>query len=112
MNKLFWRVGTLDKYSGLWYTPLGEFTGLIHTDEFKSLKCHTLEMPFDPELVGYISAAQSYDELLNWFSEEDIATLRSKGFHVLIYESAEYKWYEPFQHMVIKQTTSKLIDIR
>ena len=75
MSKLFYRIG-IDTEEGLWYTKKGEFTGLIHRD-FKWLKASSLEMPFDTELVGYLSVADSLEHLYQWFTREEIIALQA-----------------------------------
>lgn len=75
MKKLFYRIG-IDTEEGLWYTKKGEFTGLIHRD-FKWLKASSLEMPFDTELVGYLSVADSLEHLYQWFTREEIIALQA-----------------------------------
>lgn len=75
MKKLFYRIG-IDTEEGLWYTKKGEFTGLIHRD-FKQLKASSLEIPFDTELVGYLSVADSLEHLYQWFTREEIIALQA-----------------------------------
>lgn len=108
MTKLFYRVGT-DSTEGLWYDKDGNFTGLIHT-KFDFCANSKLEMPFDPEIVGFLSVADSLEHLYWWFSRNDIRNLQGYGFHILEYSASDWKFYEPFQHNVINQRTSILIN--
>lgn len=100
----FYRVGT-EKQEGLWYDKKGNFTGLIH-NKFNFCLNSKLEMPFDKELIGWLSVADSLDHLYQWFTREDILKLQEEGFCILEYESINFKFYEPFKHNVIDQKTS------
>ena len=104
MSRLFYRIGT-DNSQGLWYNNQGEFTGLIHR-EFQWCKASELLMPFETELVGYISVADSLEHLYQWFSKEEIIKLQDLGFSILEYLSEDYKFYERYNHNVISQKTS------
>lgn len=104
--KLFYRIGNPNGV-GLWYDKDGNFTGLIHT-EYRFLTNSSLEMPFDWELVGYLSVADSLEHLYQWFTREDIIELQNYGFCILEYSAVDWKMYEPFQHNVINQHTSIL----
>ena len=104
--KKFYRVCSEDDKQGLWYKPNGEFIGLIH-DQFDFCKNHDLKMDYDPELVGYLSATDDYDTLMQWFDEEDIRKLQEFGFYIFEYEVTDYWFYDRFKHWVICQTTSR-----
>lgn len=106
--KRFYRVCKPESAQGLWYTPEGEFTGSIHTT-FDFCSANTLEMPFDEDLKGYLSATDSLFTLFDWFTEEDILELQKYGFYIHIYEAEDYWFYNPFKHYVINQETSKII---
>jgi len=107
--RLFYRVG-VDTAEGLWYTPEGEYTGKIH-DEFSWLKASELKMPYDKEVVGYLSVADSIEDLYKWFDKEEIIRLQKLGFKVYEYEATDWKFYEPYQHNLINQKTSKIKNI-
>lgn len=107
MKKTFYRVSNVDTEQGLWYDFKGNFTGLIHS-EFDFCQNSTLKMPFDEELVGYLSAVEDLEDLWQWFSKEDIKKLQENGFFIHEYEATEYKFYVDFKHTVIKQETSIL----
>lgn len=102
----FYRIGT-DRQEGLWYDKKGNFTGLIH-DKFNFCLNSELKMPFDRELIGWLSVADSLGHLYQWFTREDILKLQEYGYHILEYEATDFKFYEPFQHNVINQKTSIL----
>lgn len=104
----FFRVCKPETAQGLWYDYNGEFTGLIH-DEFSFCLNHELRMEFDPELVGWLSATDSLDSLYNWFTVEDIKQLQERGWYIHEYEVSSYRFYDRFQHYVICQETSKII---
>lgn len=103
----FFRIG--NNKEGLWYNQKGEFTGLIHT-KYSNLVNSKLEMPFDEELVGFISVADSMEHLYQWFSVEDIQELQKSGYKILEYESDDVKFYERFQHNVIRMETAVLVN--
>ncbi len=106
--KTFYRVSNIDTNQGLWYAFDGSFTGLIH-NQFNFCKNNELQMPFDEELVGYLSATDSLETLWNWFTKEDIQELQKHGYYIHEYETDDYKFYDKFQHWVISQKNSKLI---
>jgi hypothetical protein len=109
MKKTFYRVGT-DSTEGLWYNKNGEFTGLIH-DEFKWINASNLIMPFEQELVGYLSVADSLEHLYQWFSKEELIKLKEIGFKIFEYEAINYKFYDLYKHNVICEKTSKIINV-
>ena len=67
-------------------------------------------MDFDDELKGYLSATDSLETLYEWFPKEDILNLQKVGYFIHIYETDDFKFYERFQHLVINQSKSKLIE--
>jgi len=105
--KTFYRVCNPESEQGLWYDFKGKFTGLIHTD-FNFCANSKLEMPFDPELVGWLSAVENLDDLWVWFSQEDIVELQKHGWYIHSYLVDNFKFYDTFSHYVICQTTSKI----
>jgi hypothetical protein len=105
--KIFYRVCNPNSYQGLWYSYDGQFTGLIH-DQFKFCKNNELQMDFDEELVGWLSATDSLESLYQWFTQEDIKELQKHGWYIHEFEVEEYKFYDKFQHYVICQKTSKI----
>lgn len=105
-TKKCYRIDHEDKDKGLWYDKSGRFTGSIHT-ELDFCKSKDLPMPFDPELVGWISATESLEELFTWFPKEDIEKLESFGWVIAVYEATKTKQYK--NHLVICQKTSKKV---
>lgn len=105
-KKIFYRVGNTETEQGLWYDFEGNFTGLIH-DKFDFCTNHKLPMPFDSNLVGWLSATDKLETLFLWFTKEDIAKLENYGYRIGLYEASEYETYE--NHWIIKQDSSKLI---
>ena len=103
MNKVYYRVAHIETNQGLWYDSKGEFTGLIH-NEFDFCMNSKLPMPFDEELVGWLSATDSLDDLFNWFPKSDIEKLEEHGWFITIYEAEKVKQYK--NHLVICQETS------
>ena len=82
------------------------FTGLIH-DKFDFCTSNQLQMPFDPEIVGWLSATETIDELFNWFNKKDIEKLEKHGYSITLYAASEYKYHN--NHWVIKQNNSRLV---
>lgn len=107
--KQFYRVCNTLTEQGLWYDFNGNFTGLIHNN-FIFCKNNSLKMDFDPELVGWLSATDTLESLYNWFSKEDIIKLQTLGWCIHVYETDDYKFYDKFQHIIINQEKSKLIN--
>lgn len=107
MKQHFYRIGRDN--GGLWYTPEGQFTGTIHTPEFQWLSASKLEMPFDKNIVGYISVADSLQHLYTWFPKEEIIKLQELGFVIEEWAATDVEFYEPYQHNVIKQDSSVLV---
>jgi hypothetical protein len=68
-------------------------------------------MDFDEEIVGWLSAVETLDGLFHWFSEEDIAKLENHGWFIHEFEAEDVKFYERFQHTIIKQDTSKPVRV-
>lgn len=110
MKNKYYRVCNKETLQGLWYDYKGQFTGLIH-EEFAFCKNYELEMDFDPEIVGWLSATESLETLYNWFPKEDIVRLQKWGWFIHEFEASDVKFYERFQHQVIKQDTSKVLRI-
>jgi hypothetical protein len=109
-KKILYRVCHKETLQGLWYAFNGEFTGLIH-NEFSFCQNNSLEMEFDEEIVGWLSAVETIEQLFKWFSEEDIAKLEEHGWFIHEFETDDVKFYERFQHQIIKQDTSKVVRV-
>lgn len=103
--KSFYRVSNNTTQQGLWYDFNGNFTGLIHS-KFDFCSNRNLLMPYDPNLIGWLSATESLEDLFYWFSEDDIIRLERYGYSISIYEAIEYKYFN--NHWVIKQDSSIL----
>ena len=105
-SKTFYRVANHDTQQGLWYDFNGKFTGNIH-DKFSFCSNNKLPMPFDPNIIGWLSTTDTLDALFLWFTEEDIQKLEEYGYTIALYEATEYKMYH--NHWIIKQNSSKLV---
>lgn len=106
--KRFYRVCKPETEQGLWYNFDGSFSGLIH-DRFAFCENSKLEMDFDPELVGWLSAVENMTDLYKWFTIQDILKLQEEGWYVHEYLTTSYKFYDRFQHYVICQRTSEIV---
>lgn len=105
----FYRVCHKNTKQGLWYSEKGEFTGLIH-DRFCFCANTSLQMDYDPKIVGYMSAVRSLNDLFNWFTREDILKLQDHDFFIHKYLSNDVIFYERFQHPVIKAESAILVE--
>ena len=105
-KKRFFRVANTENEEGLWYNKSGEFTGLIH-NEYNFCLNSNLEMPYDENVLGWLSSTDSMDSLFHWFPLEDIIRLQAYGYRVCVYEATEHREYE--NHWLINQETSKVI---
>jgi hypothetical protein len=108
MSKLYYRIAHEATHQGLWYDSKGNFTGLIH-DKFNFCMNTDLPIPFDPDLVGWLSATDSLEDLFNWFSKDDIKQLEEHNWFITVYEADKVKQYK--NHLVICQETSKVKEI-
>lgn len=107
MKKVFYRVANTETEQGLWYDFNGGFTGLIH-DKFSFCMNTKLPMPFDEDIVGWLSATDTLEDLFNWFSKDDIIKLQEHGYYITIYEAYDYKFHN--NHWIINQKTSTMIN--
>lgn len=105
-RKTFYRVANTETNQGLWYDAKGNFTGLIHS-KFKFCSNAKLQMPYDENIVGYLSTTDKLDDLFNWFTKDDIIKLEKYGYYITVFESNDYKEYE--NHWVIKQDSAEII---
>lgn len=103
--QVFYRVCHETSLRGLWYDFNGKFTGIIH-NEFDFCKHKELQMEYDPELVGWLSATDTLDKLFEWFPPKDILRLQDEGWYLHEFLAVDTRFYERFQHLVINQETS------
>jgi hypothetical protein len=108
--KTFYRVCRKDTLQGLWYDVNGNFSGLIH-NKLSFCKNSDLKMDFDPELVGWLSVVDELDHLWAWFTKEDVKSLQAHGWFIHSFIANEYKFYEKFQHLIIRQGSSRVNQI-
>tara|TARA_R110000796_G_scaffold248124_3_gene374576 strand:- start:745 stop:1107 length:363 start_codon:yes stop_codon:yes gene_type:complete len=105
-KKTFYRVANTTTNQGLWYDIDGNFTGLIHK-EYDFCRSNVLPMPFDENVVGYLSCTDTLDDLFEWFPMEDIIRLEKGGYYLTVYESEDYKSYH--NHWVFNQNNANFI---
>lgn len=108
MKDIYYRIAHKDTGQGVWYDWNGKFTGLIH-DKLSFCSNNKLTMPYDNNIVGWISATRSLDDLFLWFTESDIKELEKHGWFITIYKSKKAKVYN--NHFVICQVTSNIIGV-
>lgn len=99
----FYRVGNTNDEQGLWYNKAGNFTGLIHT-KFNFCANSKLPMPYDENIVGYLSVANTIVDLYFWFPLNDLKRLNEHGLFLFEYEASDYRRYA--NHWIINQETS------
>ena len=68
-------------------------------------------MDFDDEIVGWLSATDSLETLFHWFTVEDIKQLQKHGWFIHVFVAEDIKFYERFQHQIIKQDTPRLLKV-
>lgn len=102
-TKIFYRVANRETKEGLWYDQDGNFTGLIH-NKFDFCSNNKLPMPYNEEVIGWLSATDKLNDIFLWFTKEDITRLEEFGYRIGIYEATEYKFYE--NHWLIDQKSS------
>ncbi|MDU1892955.1 MAG: hypothetical protein E6767_19925 [Dysgonomonas sp.] len=105
-TKRFYRVANIINNQGLWYDMDGNFTGLIHS-KFNFCTNHNLEMPYDENVIGYLSAADNLEDVSKWFTKDDIRRLEEYDYHLFEYISDDYKFYNG--HWLISQKTSTIV---
>jgi len=101
--KRFYRVCHSLNQKGLWYDTQGNFTGIIHS-KFDFCANSKLQMPFDPEIVGWLSTTDTIENLYLWFPQEDIKRLQEHGYYIYEYWAEDYK--EHRNHWVINELSS------
>ena len=104
--KIFYRVGNVKTQQGLWYDFNGNFTGLIH-GQYNFCSANVLPMPFDQQVVGWLSATDTLENLFYWFTKDDLKLLEPQGFFIGVYSATDYRQYE--NHWLINQATSKFM---
>lgn len=107
-TKIFYRVANIETNQGLWYDFDGKFTGLIH-HRFDFCRNTNLPMPYDTELIEWLSATEKLEELWFWFPKEDIYKLQESGWYVYAYQARKWKSYDyndEVTHLVIDKETS------
>lgn len=105
-TKTFYRVANNNTHQGLWYDFQGNFTGKIH-NQFSFCMNSGLSMPYDKEIVGWLSATETLEDLYNWFPKEDIQKLEKHGYYITVYEAKEFKRHH--NHWIINQDSSVLL---
>lgn len=108
MTKQYYRIAHKDSKQGLWYSSDGKHTGLIHK-EFNFCTNRNLQMPFDYDIIGWLSATDSLFDLFKWFSKDDIEKLEPYGWFIHVYEAEKVRQYK--NHLVICQETSNVLGI-
>ena len=106
-TKIFYRIANTETNQGLWYDIEGNFTGLIHS-KFDFCANTKLPMPYDENIVGYLSTTDKLVDLFNWFTKDDIIKLEEYGYFITVFESDDYLTYE--NHWIIKQDSAKIIE--
>ena len=106
VRELYYRVANVRTQQGLWYDFNGNFTGLIHK-RYSFCKNYNLPMPYNPELVGWLSATETLEDLFFWFTKEDILELEKSGYRITVYESKNVKQHQ--NHWLLKKEESRIV---
>lgn len=101
----FYRVGHKDNQQGMWYNRDGSFAGRIHR-KYKSFANNELQMPYNPEIVGFLSTTDSLETLFMWFPPEDIMAAYKDGYRVMEYEASDQdiKFNTEFHHWLVNES--------
>lgn len=106
MIRKFYRVGNIETNQGLWYDMNGNFTGLIQ-GKFDFCSNSKLPMEYDEDIVGYLSATDTLDDLFKWFTEDDLIKLQTFGYYILVYLASDYDIFK--NHWIICEKSSQLL---
>lgn len=100
--KIFYRVQQNDTTKGLWYDRDGTFNGRIE-DDFSWLRASSLPMEPNVETAGgWLSATDSIETLFDWFNPVELKRLQSNNIYTYAYHATAFKWYDPYQHHLIR----------
>lgn len=110
MKKTFYRLAQQKTENGFWYNYDGEKVNIIES-VYNNLKCSELFMDFDSEMVGYLAATDSLDNLFIWFSEKEIIELQKNGWCIYVYETDIYKKHSRQNHYLIEKNKNNIIKI-
>ncbi len=104
MPKWLYRLESTDPGKGLWYDADGNYAS-----EVCRLGCSTqvLPMGYDPRYKkdgrDWFSSCSNADDLLHWYSVDDVRALEKAGFVMREYLATEYVEYEK-ETTFIKET--------
>lgn len=98
-----YRVVNPDAPTGLWYNKDGSWNPVITQILQGGAKSAGLPMGFDPEMVkdghAWLSATTRKEELLDWFSIDDLVVLSTMGYGIWEFDVTFYR--EVPGHVVI-----------
>lgn len=106
--ELFLRVSNVSTKQGLWYDYDGNFTGLIH-NEFDFCKNSKLPMPYNQDVVGWLSATRSIEDLFIWFPYQDILELQHFGWQIHLFQATIFRFDYDHNHWLIDKDTSIIL---
>ena len=93
--KWLYRLESTDSSKGLWYDADGNYAS-----EVCRLDCSTrvLPMGYDPRYKmdgkDWFSSCSNMDDLLHWYSVDDVRVLKENGFVMRRYLAVDYVEYE------------------
>jgi hypothetical protein len=96
----FYRIAGISNEQSLWFDMDGKETRSIHAT-FPTLKASQYPMPFDQDHVGWLSAAPSIDDLLDYFGIKSIDEM--PGYAIYEYTTTAYRMSRTFGHTLIKK---------
>ena len=93
--KGLYRLESTDPSKGLWYDSHGNYAS-----EVCRLDCSTqvLPMGYDPRYKkdgkDWFSSCSNKDDLLHWYSVDDVRALKENGFVMRMYRAIDYVEYD------------------
>lgn len=85
-----YRVTSTDKDCSFWYDENGQPSEVFK--EYGWLTASKLPMPFDQNMVGWLSGTFTMEQLYGWFSKEELIELCKDGKYCLHeYETNEWR---------------------
>lgn len=113
--KWLYRLESTDPDNGLWYDSKGNFCfekGIGSLGD----ECKTRDLPmgyderYRQDGRMWFSSCTNQEDITHWFSKEDAAKLKEKGFKFYKYLATEYHEY-PMETVFIKDTCLDRIEL-
>jgi hypothetical protein len=89
--KTFYRMSKIDCNSSFWYDFNGNFTNIIQSDALSFLNAKNIPMPYNADVLGYLSGCDTLVNLYNWFTHEEMLRLQKMEYALYKYQSSDYR---------------------